>query len=988
MKSIGRRVATLVVVAWLGSLTAAWAQGPTVGSINGTVTDSSGAVMPGVTVTTTSQAQMGVQTSITNEKGQYRFPAVAPGEYRLAFELSGFGKVIREGIRVSIGFTAEINVQMQVASMRETVTVSGTSPVVDTQNTNVQNTFRTELLNSLPNARDIWSLMAEAPGMTVTRFDVGGSTAGTQTGFSAYGQSTANRVQMDGVNTTEGTGAAGFYMDYGAFEEIQLGVDSNDASMPVPGVAFNGLLKSGGNQFRGQMYLDYENQRLQARRVINGVPTAGNVTDALLRRGAGQGVLMLKYYDPNGNFGGPIKKDKVWFFVSLRDQDIVTTVTGFPYENPSTAAPFETQLTNATYKLTYQITQKNKLSHYIQYGRKVQPIRNAQSTYFSDAVYFQDSGSWAGNVEWSSTVSPTFFMTARASSFGYNWPNMAYGTQPGTIGVTNGEVGVDVDYRRTETSRGTTAGGYPNYRYDRRRWTGEWTGTLYRGSFLGASHSIRTGWLSEWEQFEDEEFGPKNSMQLTFNSPTGTPDFTKPYRVTIYNRPFTSRDEQWHHGVYVTDQLQFGRGITVNAGVRMDYYNTGYPDQALRDGPWTAFFYRGAALSNGYSFAVTPWANGTVPSKRGIVKYPHAFGPRLGLAWDVRHDGKTVVKANWGRYKTNPGTASDQINPLQSASATFDWVDSNGDNLFQPNEFGTFRSGGAPGTFSVKYDPNIGHPYTDDVSVAVERQLLPDLGFRAAYVYKMSRLGYVNIEQVRVGSLYTAQKTAFDPGPDGLTGTPDDRGNFTFWDTATAFPGASFTIRSTSPENYTNYKNIDLTLTKRMSHRWSLVANALHTSTFTHSLDQTPNGPRNNPTQTSIWTVKFFGTYQAPWGFVVTPQMLNQKGSPLSRTVTGVSTTNGAANFVVEKTGSYRGDTIHLLSMRVERRVRFGRREFAPFVDVANLFSVSEAQNQDGNTGRSTVKLPTGETVEYQRFLRPTTMVAPRVFRFGFKVSF
>jgi hypothetical protein len=100
-------------------------------------------------------------------------------------------------------------------------------------------------------------------------------------------------------------------MDYGAFEEIQLGVDSNDASMPVPGVAFNGLLKSGGNQFRGQMYLDYENQRLQSRRVINGVPTAGNVTDALLGRGAGQGVLMLKYYDPNGNIGGPIKKDKL-----------------------------------------------------------------------------------------------------------------------------------------------------------------------------------------------------------------------------------------------------------------------------------------------------------------------------------------------------------------------------------------------------------------------------------------------------------------------------------------------------------------------------------------------------------------------------------------------------------------------------------------------------------------------------------------------------
>lgn len=400
------------------------------------------------------------------------------------------------------------------------------------------------------------------------------------------------------------------------------------------------------------------------------------------------------------------------------------------------------------------------------------------------------------------------------------------------------------------------------------------------------------------------------------------------------------------------------------------------------------FFYKGAALPNGYAFAVTPWATGTVPAQWGVVKYPRAFAPRLGVAWDIKGDGKTVAKVNWGRYKTNPGTASDNINPLQSATATFDWVDANGDKLFQPTEFGTFRSGGPPGTLSTRYDPKIGHPYTDDFSVAVERQLLPDLGLRAAYVYKMSRLGYVNIEQVRVGSLYTVQKTAFDPGPDGLTGTPDDRGNFSFWDTATTFPGASFTIRSTSPENYINYKNIDLTLNKRMSHRWSLVANVLYTSTLNHSLDQTPNGPRNNPTNTSMWTFKFFGTYQAPWGFVITPQMLNQKGGGLSRTVTGVSTTNGTASFVVEKTGTYYSDTIHLFSMRTERPFRIGRREIVPFFDAANLFNVSNAQSLDGTTGRSTVKLPTGETVEYQRFLRPTTLVAPRVFRFGFKLAF
>lgn len=985
------RIAHVVVVAVVYLLTAAHAvaQGSTSGSINGTVTDSIGAVLPGVTVTTTSPAQMGGQTSVTNEKGQYRFPSVVPGEYQLVYELAGFTKMVREGILIRIGFTAEVNVALQLASLQETVTVSGASPVIDVQNTNVQNNFTAQMMSNIPNARDIWSLMAAAPGMTVSRFDVGGSTAGTQTGFSAYGQSTANRVQIDGVNTTEGTGAAGFYFDYGALEEVQLGVDSNDASMPVPGVFVNTLIKSGSNLFRGDVYLDYENEHLQARQTLNGVPTAGNVDDRLLRLGAGQGVLMLKYFDPNGNYGGPIKKDKLWFFLSLRDQDVVTTVTGFPLDNPSLAAPFETKLQNGTYKLTYQLNQKNKLGHYIQYGRKVQPNRNAQSTYYRDAAYFQDSGTTVGNIEWTSIVKPTFFMTARGSFFGYNWPNYPYGTVAGTIGQSTGIINQDVDFRRVENSRGNTAGGYPSYRYDRRRWAGEVTSTLYQDSLFGGDHTIKMGWLSEWEQYEDEEFGPKNYMQLLFQSPTGTPDFTTPYRITIYNRPYTSRDEQWHHGTYITDQIQFSRGVTVNAGVRMDYYNTGYPDQVIRDSPWAPFFYQGVPLPNGYSFAVTPWVSGKVPAQWGVVKYPHAFAPRIGIAWDIKGNGKTVAKANWGRYKTNPGTASDNINPVQGTSATFDWIDRNGDKLFQNDEFGTFRSGGPPGTLSTRYDPNIGHPYTDDMSVAFERQLSPGVGLRAAYVYRMSKLGYVNIEQVRVGSLYTVQKTIADPGPDGLAGTTDDRGLFTYWDNPNLWPGSSFTLRTTTPENRSNYKNIDITLNKRMSHRWSLVTNFLYTWTFSHSLDQTPNGPLDNPTDTTLWTFKLVGTYQAPWGIVVSPLLRHQAGSPTSRTLASVPTANGTATFTVERTGTYRRDNVTIFDTRFEKKLKFpGRREVGLFFDAFNMLNSNAAQNQDSQTGRRQVTLPSGEVVDFQRFLRPTTLIGPRVFKVGVKVTF
>src|SRR5687767_14959483 len=221
------RIPATVLAAVLVLLCATAAFAQTTGSVNGTVTDNTGAVLPGVTVTATSPIMMGVQTAITNESGTYRFPSLPPGTYRVSYELAGFNGIVREGIVVNLGFTATINVQLQLASLQETVTVSGESPLVDVTNSNIQTNFTAEMLSNLPNARDIWSLIGEAPGMMVTRFDVGGSRAGTQTSYSAYGYSGQVRIQIDGVNTTEGTGAAGFYYDYGSFDEIQLGGDGN-----------------------------------------------------------------------------------------------------------------------------------------------------------------------------------------------------------------------------------------------------------------------------------------------------------------------------------------------------------------------------------------------------------------------------------------------------------------------------------------------------------------------------------------------------------------------------------------------------------------------------------------------------------------------------------------------------------------------------------------------------------------------------------------
>jgi len=214
-----RRVFHLVAAAIVCLLasTHAFAQGggaSTTGSINGKVADSSGGVLPGVTVNATSPSMMGVQSSVTDSGGNYRFPGLPPGVYTLTYELPGFNTLKREGIEISMGFTAAVNVELVVASLQETVTVTGASPVIDTSSTRVQANFKLEALQEIPNARDLWSLLAVTPGVGMARIDVGGNRAGTQTPYTAYGFSGQNRVLVEGINTTEGTSAAGIYTDY------------------------------------------------------------------------------------------------------------------------------------------------------------------------------------------------------------------------------------------------------------------------------------------------------------------------------------------------------------------------------------------------------------------------------------------------------------------------------------------------------------------------------------------------------------------------------------------------------------------------------------------------------------------------------------------------------------------------------------------------------------------------------------------------------
>src|SRR5207253_2829372 len=429
MKRRGFHLVVAVLAACLLASTHAFAQGggaSTTGSINGRVADSSNAVLPGVTVSASSPALMGVQTSVTDGGGNYRFPALPPGTYTVTFELPGFNTLKRENIQIAMGFTATVNVELAVASLTETVTVTGDSPVIDTSSTRVQQNFKLEALQEIPNSRDLWSLLAVTPSVTMGRIDVGGNRAGTQTGYTAYGYSGQNRVLVEGINTTEGTAGAGFYVDYGSFEEVFLGTIGQGAEMPTPGVQSQMLGKSGGNKFQGELYQDYERNSFQSDNIIDKMPAKfllGPANAAGIRDHANE--LQL-YRDFNLNVGGPIAKDKLWWYFSYRNQK---NSVGQPnFVGPISGQLFDTLLWNPSGKATYQLNKNNKLIGYYQWGQKEQPNRLPSSTnsYTSlESTLFQKSGSWIYKGEWNGTLSNNMYAEARYGVFGYYFPLIA-----------------------------------------------------------------------------------------------------------------------------------------------------------------------------------------------------------------------------------------------------------------------------------------------------------------------------------------------------------------------------------------------------------------------------------------------------------------------------------------------------------------------------------------------------------------------------------
>jgi hypothetical protein len=934
----------------------AFAQGggaSTTGSINGKVVDSSGAVLPGVTVTAASPSLMGVQTAVTGTDGLYRFPALPPGTYSLTFELPGFNTLKRENIQIAMAFTATVNVELAVATLQETVTVTGESPVIDTSSTRVQQNFKLEALQEIPNARDMWSLLAVTPAVQMSRIDVGGNRAGTQTGYTAYGYSGQNRVLVEGINTTEGTSGAGFYFDYGSFEEVFLGTIGQGAEMPTPGVQSQFLGKSGGNKFQGEIYQDFE---------TNGMQGANIPSDVLARNIRAHSNEIVKYRDFNINVGGPIRKDKVWWYFSHRDQ--FTSVQQPNFIGPLTGKNFDTHLWNPSGKVTYQVNQNNKLIGYYQWGQKVQPNRTPSSSYsYTDvaSTFTQNSGSWVYKGEWNGTLSQKMYAEFRYGVFGYYFPLIANSdtTAPEIIDNSLSQ------YFNADQKEQT----------DRHR--GQFTGALtYFKDGLAGTHSIKVG--GEY-LMENQYVGYLQVASGNLRETIGTNG--KPSQIAMYAPTATNVGGvlSGPHGellsvanlttgdLFATDQWSVGRA-TMNLGVRYDHYRGWTPQQKQL----------AHTFPSGVSIPAQTFDEQTYFSWNKVV-------PRLGLSYDIAGDGKTVIKLNWGRYAFNPGPGiASSANPNQSVKGlTYAWTDTKvcptcipGDGLYEPGEEGNLISSALSG--NVKVDPNLFQPMSTQATAYIERQLMEGVGARVGFVYYTVNDQIETMQPYRPASAYTVPFTVTDP----VTGQ-----SLTFYGIPnSANPNVTYPttqVVMNVPENG-RYKTFEASVNKRQSHGFSVGGGFGYTWSHDYPLTypNTPNGPFAYDYTTANF--KANGTYALPWGINLSAVYRFQLGSNYARTLSVSAPASCACTFSAARGGSlsnttvyatpynaYRQDNISVFDLRGEKVLTLGATKVRLFVDGFNLFNSYAAETISATTGVN--------------FQRPTAILGPRTGRIGFR---
>jgi len=758
-----QRLVFLVVAFFLFLPAAAWAQS----GITGVVRDTSGAVLPGVTVEAASPVLIeGAKVVVSDGQGVYTIVDLRPGPYAVTFTLTGFRTFKREGIVLPAQFTATVNAEMAVGALEESITVSGEAPVVDIRSTRAQMQFADDTMEALPGAGRVTIMSNILPGATLNRESdrsVGGLNDRAQTNFRIHGTPTAQPV-VDGVNV-EVSGLVQGTMVYNqiALQEVVLETSGVGADRDTGGVQINMVGKDGGNVFSGTGMVGFSRPGLET----------GNWDENLGKRGVVEaGSKSLKNYrDTAAAFGGPIKRDRVWFFGAFREGVVQQYATGRYYNllkqpvitpamAPNIPTPglgesylFEPDLdrpahTNEfsrdyTLRLTSQVAEKHKLV----VSSSFQPNCNCIYNLLQAATPLSPEATgehrydpnFLGTVAWTYPASNRLLVEAGfiGNTTNQNDTSTGEGLKFNPYEISKEAIRIE------DQGLNLIYGSVPSRNLPRRQYQ-----QRAAVSYVTGSHNFKTGMQLRQTIIgtqADDIYQSGTGVQYRLNTAHA------PNRITLVDSPWYYRESVRDIALYAQDQWTIKK-ITLNGGVRYNDVKTSTPDQVLPKGFW-------------------------VPERRFAAtdEVPHwkNLSPRVGAAYDLFGNGKTAIKGSLGYYPDRVNASAQNPANLLTRSTSLSWTDTDKDwvpdcvlsnkagqstgdvcGAWQSQSFGTARADTVY-TDEAKKGFNK-QAYNWQTSVSVQHELRPGLGLNVGY-YRTWYGGFLLTDNPRLDS------TSYDP---------------------------------------------------------------------------------------------------------------------------------------------------------------------------------------------------------------------------------
>ncbi len=973
-KNLGR----LILISFLafGLTSTIWTQEQT-GSIKGTINDEEGNPLPGVTVTADSPALMGKKTYVTTETGAFRFPALPPGKYTISAEMPGFKTVRRTNIDVRVGMVITVDITLEMTTIEEEITVTAASPVVDVEQSKLSVTMDRELLKNIPLARDLYDIVNSAPGA------VSEGMTYRRTSSVHGGTVRSNTYAFDGVNMNDPVVMYPLTnINFDVMDEVEMITGGHPASVGyTTGAYINVVTRSGGNDFSGGATIYHTNDSLSQSLWSDEDVEAMGVT---------QPEVDKMWFDASATLGGPIIRDKLWFFSNARLIKQEQFVNYVPWTDilgrSHDAYDWIHEEKMGFIKLTTQMTPSIKLMGMFNYVDRYRPMYEEPGP----TTNFIATRKWDHEKDYTATSVINYILDQNT------FFDLRVGYVHRWFPIPMQDEAQDLPYITDFADRygGLTTARF-NETYLRKRFQTGLYFTRFQDNFLGGNHEFKGGVEFE-DAYGDWDWWRKDNMLWYWY---GSPYYFAPgvgliYFYTCGAEQGSSKiiDKGRRIGAYLQDSVTFGERLTLNLGLRFDRSWGFKPavDKAASGNPLAVWLGENVVspyvidnYGDRFPDGLNPWGAATSEDWDDIITW-NSISPRIGLTYDVFGDGKTAFKASYARYSEYLMLQFfSTLHPFYPRAYGFFWYD-DGDGtpeiednwVMIPSDVRGFD----PEFAKQRLDPDIVAPKTDEITVGVWQEVFKNFSLGVNFIYKnwMDIVEdamydpdkgeyWYHIDQSTTQNYYYEFNTTV---PSDVYGDND----VTFYVRKNDAPPTFYRLTN-PPELARKYWALEFLFNKRMADGWQFNGSIVYSKAYGNigqwygeswgwsGAADSPNFFVNNYGRTSAdrpLQIKLMGTVRFPYRVFLSAYYRFFSGSPWTRTVSIRPPSSWATDHDAYRTfygvnletpGTRRNRSYNYLDLRVEKEFRMGELGTLGFyADVLNVLGWS-----DVNVGRNDV---------------------------------